>query len=51
MTEFFSKGGNGITEFILILPKNGENVLDEDVLLETLRVKYINLCFSKLIFR
>ncbi|PAV63474.1 hypothetical protein WR25_01428 [Diploscapter pachys] len=41
MTEFFSKGGNGITEFILILPKNGGNVLDEDVLLETLRVEEI----------
>ncbi|PIO72584.1 hypothetical protein TELCIR_05488, partial [Teladorsagia circumcincta] len=32
--EFFSKGGSSISVFVLILPKDGGNVLREDVLKE-----------------
>uniref|UniRef100_A0A1I7XPK5 SSD domain-containing protein n=1 Tax=Heterorhabditis bacteriophora TaxID=37862 RepID=A0A1I7XPK5_HETBA len=36
-SEFFSRGGSGIAVFVLILPKNGGNALNKDVLEEALR--------------
>ncbi|KAK6025354.1 hypothetical protein OSTOST_08753, partial [Ostertagia ostertagi] len=40
--EFFSKGGSSISVFVLILPKDGGNVLREDVLKEGCRVKHVD---------
>ncbi|KJH42738.1 patched family protein [Dictyocaulus viviparus] len=39
--EFFSRGGNGIVVFVLILPKDGGNALRLDVLRESLKVERI----------
>ncbi|VDL83441.1 unnamed protein product [Nippostrongylus brasiliensis] len=37
--EFFSRGGNGISVFVLVLPRDGGNALRVDVLKETLEVE------------
>ncbi|CAD6184084.1 unnamed protein product [Caenorhabditis auriculariae] len=41
MTDFFSRNGNGVAEFLLVLPKQGENVLEPEILKEILRVEKI----------
>ncbi|VDM59600.1 unnamed protein product, partial [Angiostrongylus costaricensis] len=40
-TEFLSRGGNGITVLVLILPRDGGNALRLDVLKEALKVEHI----------
>ena len=38
--QFFNQSGVGIRFFVLILPKNGTNMLDENILKETAQVSY-----------
>ncbi|PIO63895.1 hypothetical protein TELCIR_14492 [Teladorsagia circumcincta] len=40
--EFFSKGGSSISVFVLILPKDGGNVLREDVLKEAAELHLVD---------
>uniref|UniRef100_A0A8R1I2Y6 Uncharacterized protein n=1 Tax=Caenorhabditis japonica TaxID=281687 RepID=A0A8R1I2Y6_CAEJA len=41
MTDFFAHNGNGITMFVLILPRRHSSVLHPDVLREALRLESI----------
>jgi hypothetical protein len=37
--QFFGQSGTGIRFFVLVLPKNGTNMLNEDILRETTEVR------------
>ena len=41
--QFFGQSGTGIRFFVLVLPKEGKNILDEKMLKETVEVNIKNI--------